>query len=111
MDFLLDYLPVWALPYYYHLTPLQWWYVANVVLLSSIAAGTWLAFYCFRRWLGWERFKGRWYGPEDAERLKQELWEGVRAGRLPDAETMAYLDQHVYGKESKFRRMSGTGWL
>lgn len=111
MEVILDSLPVWALTYYYQVTPLQWWYAANVALLSSIAAAAWFTFYSFRRWLGWEKFKGRWYSPDDAERLKQELYSGVRDGRLPDAETMAFLDKHVYGKESKFRRMSGTGWL
>jgi len=60
---------------------------------------------------GYEKFKGHWYGPEDVQKLKQELYSGVREGRIPDAETMRFLDRHIYGKESNLRRMSGTGWL
>lgn len=111
VDIFLPYLPAWALSYYYTITPLHWWYAANAAVLSALAAGVWFAFYCFRRGFGYEKFKGDWYGPEDLQKLKQELYSGVRDGRLPDAETMAFLDKHVYGKESKFRRMSGTGWL
>lgn len=70
-----------------------------------------LFYYSFRRALGHEKFKGRWFRPDDLQNLKQELYSGVLAGRLPDAETMRFLDKHIYGKESKFRRMSGTDWL
>lgn len=71
----------------------------------------WITYYCFRRGFGYEKFKGEWYGPEDLQKLKQELYSGVREGRLPDAETMRFLDKHVYGKVSKLRQISGTGWL
>ena len=79
--------------------------------VEGIVGGAWSTFYFFRLGFGWEKFKGRWYGPEDVQKLKQELYAGVRGGRLPDAETMAFLDKHIYGKESEFRRMSGKGWL
>lgn len=92
-------------------TPEQWRYAGHAAFFCLLTGGAWFAFYCFRRGFGWEKFKGQWYGPEDAEKLKQELYSGVRDGRLPDAETMAFLDKHVYGKESEFRRMSGRGWL
>ena len=58
-----------------------------------------------------ERFKGKWYTVEALHRLKQELYSGVREGRLPDSETMAFLDKHIYGKENKLRRLSGNDWL
>lgn len=111
MDILLDYIPAWALPYLGMITPLQWWYAGNATLLLAIVFAAWFAYYCFRRGLGYEKFKGEWYGRDDLERLKQELYSGVLDGRLPDRETMAFLDRHIYGRESGFRRLSGTGWL
>ena len=111
MNILLAYIPAWAWPYLDLVTPLQWWYAANAALLLCVVGSAWFAFYCVRRGLGWEKFKGEWYGPDDLQNLKQELYSGVRDGRLPDAETMAFLDKHIYGKESEFRRMSGKGWL
>lgn len=111
MEALLDYLPPWALNYFYQITPGQWWIAANVAFFVGCVLASWFAFYCFRRGFGWEKFKGRWYGPEDIQNLKQELYSGVRDGRLPDAETMAFLDKHIYGKESSFRKLSGKGWI
>jgi hypothetical protein len=111
LDNILGILPESLLHYVRQIPPLWWWYTVNAVVLSLLAAALWFAYYCFRRAFGHEKFKGRWYGTEDMQKLKQELYSGVREGRLPDTETMAFLDKHVYGKESKLRRMSGTGWL
>ena len=111
MEVLLTYIPAWVWPYLNLVTPLEWWYVANIICLLLIGGGGWGALYWFRRALGYEKFKGEWYGPEDAQKLKEELYSGLREGRLPDVETMAFLDKHIYGKESEFRRMSGRGWL
>ena len=111
MDAIFAYVPAWAYPYINMVTPLQWWYAANVVIGLALLLILFFSYYCIRRGLGHNKFKGKWFGPEDFENLKQELYSGVREGRLPDPETMRMLDKHVYGKESKFRKMSGSGWL
>jgi hypothetical protein len=111
MNRILDFLPDQLLPYI-HQVPLVWWlYAANFLFLALSIFCLWVVYYSFRRALGHEKFKGNWYTPSTLQKLKQELYSGVRDGRLPDSETMAFLDRHIYGKESELRRLSGNGWL
>lgn len=112
MDYVLDRLPVWLLVYWQQLTPGQLWLAANTLAAACFILVLYFSYYCFRRGLGYTKFKGRWYGAEDTEKLKQELYSGVREGRLPDSETMRFLDRHVYGRKgSEMRNLSGRGWL
>ena len=96
-------------PKYLATVPLIWWINASFGLFSCLCL--WAIYYCVRRALGHEKFKGKWYTAETLHQLKQELYSGVREGRLPDSETMAFLDKHIYGKENKLRRLSGNDWL
>lgn len=108
MQFIIDLLP-----------PEFWLYAAKVPFIwyvhTAFACWLMLCAYAFqygiRRYLGHEKFKGRWYNASQIQLLKQELYEGVRQGRIPDSQTMAFLDRHIYGKESEIRRLNGNGWL
>jgi hypothetical protein len=111
VDIILLYIPAWAWAYINKVTPQQWWYAINAAIGLTMFLTLMFSYYCIRRGLGHHKFKGKWFGPADFENLKQELYSGVRDGRLPDSETMRLLDRHVYGSESKFRKMSGSGWL
>lgn len=55
------------------------------------------------------------YVLEDTQRRFRNVFNPpgalVHGWQMPDAETMAFLDKHVYGKESTFRKMSGSSWL
>lgn len=101
------------------LPPELWRYVSQIppiwLINAVFAAWLWLclyvAYYGTRRGLGHEKYKGQWYNGDQLQLLKQELYSGVRAGRIPDSQTMAFLDRHVYGKESEIRRLNGNGWL
>lgn len=97
---------------YWHQLPPQ---AVNYAIHAGIAVGmlflAYFTYYAFRRGFGHERFKGRWYAGETLQALKQELYSGVRDGRIPDSETMRFLDRHVYGRESAMRKLNGNGWM
>jgi len=86
-------------------------WVIDAAYVVFVLLCIWASYYGYRRGLGHERFKGQWYSARQLQMLKQELYSGVREGRLPDSQTMAFLDRHVYGKESELRRLNGNGWL
>ena len=111
MQYLLNFLPADVLTYVRQVPSIWWWYAANGAFLMFCCASAYFSFYCFRRARGYEKFKGSWYSPESLQNLKQELYSGVRDGRLPDRETMAFLDRHIYGKESQLRKINGKGWI
>jgi len=95
-----------------HKVPSIWWHHAmNVLFFIVLLIVFYGAYYSFRRAFGHEKFKGRWYTSQGIHNLKQELYTGVREGRLPDSQTMAFLDKHIYGKTSAMRKLSGNGWL
>lgn len=109
MQFLIDYAPAWALPYIYLLTEREWTMVFNtifwLVMLTILLASA----YCMLIGLGWRRYGGRWYSPKSFQALVQELYTGVREGRVPDYQTMKILDRHVYGPQgSRLRNMTRT---
>lgn len=112
MEKMLSFLPAEWLSYYKQI-PAQWLFFGfNLLFLVVSAVGLWLAYYSFRRAFGYQRFKGHWYSHDNFEILKQELYSGVRDGRLPDSETMRLLDRHVYGRKgSQLRNINGNGWL
>lgn len=89
--------------------PFVWWINAAFVLWTFICL--WAIYYGTRRYLGHERFKGQWYNARQLQALKQELYSGVREGRLPDSQMMAFLDRHIYGKKNALRSINGNGWL
>lgn len=92
-------------------SPITVLYGIQAVVMVAMLFCCWGIYYSFRRAFGHERFKGHWYSPEQFQSLKEELYTGVRNGRLPDSETMALLDRHVYGKVSTLRSWNGNGWL
>jgi len=102
-----------SIAHYARQVPLTWWpYIVNGVFSVMALLCAWTAYYGIRRALGHERFRGSWYSHEQFEALKQEIYTGVREGRLPDSEMMALLDRHVYGRDgTQLRKLSGTDWL
>ena len=107
MEILLQYVPDWALPYVYKLTSQQWFYVAYTASVLLIVAGIVGTIYCTLRALGWRRYQGAWYSPDQFQLIVQELYSGVRDGRVPDFETMKILDEYVYGRRgSQIRDMT-----
>lgn len=101
-----------SLIFYYRQIPSEWlWCAINVAFGLLFFVGFYLFYYCVRRGLGHEKFKGTWYRPDQLQKLKQVLYEGIREGRLPDRETMRFLDRHIYGKEQELRKINGTNWL
>lgn len=108
MQIILDLLPPALLRYVSQIPPV---WVINVVFALWLWLWCYVAVYGIRRYLGHEKFKGQWYNARQIQLLKEELYSGVRAGRLPDSKTMAFLDRHVYGKDSEIRRINGNGWL
>lgn len=94
---------------YFDQIPPMWW--INTAFVLWLALCLWVIHYGTRRALGHERFKGQWYNAKQLQALKQELYTGVREGRLPDSQTMAFLDRHIYGKENALRRVNGNDWL
>lgn len=106
-----DYLPD-IVVYYLSFIPRSWYsYALNSVFFVYASVCLYLIYYSARRAFGHEKFKGDWYRPGQLEALKQELYSGIKDGRLPDSETMAFLDRHIYGKERELRKLSGKGWL
>lgn len=104
MEILIRYLPDWALPYVYKIMPQQWLYLAygGAVLLMLLGlVGT---IYGTLRALGWRRYQGTWYSPEQFLQIVQELYTGVRDGRVPDYETMKILDEYIYGRNGSHIR-------
>lgn len=104
MQWIIDHAPLWALPYIYRLTEREWMIVVNVVFAVGLLALSAFSAYCFLRAAGWRRFKGRWYNAEQFAALIQELYSGVREGRVPDYETMRLLDRHIYGRNGSLIR-------
>ena len=96
------------LAFFYHL-PLLWYVNAGFALfIITVLCGG----YRLLRWAaGHTKFKGKWYSPDQFQALKEEIYFGYRNGRLPDSETMAMLDKHIYGKEQELRRINGNDWL
>lgn len=75
--------------------------------LLFIAVAMVFTVYCFYKARGWHRYQGRWVSPEQFQKIVQELYDGVRSGRVPDYETMKILDEYVYGRKgSEIRRMT-----
>jgi len=99
--------------FYYRQIPEQWLFVFfNLAFLIFAVVVLWFIYYSFRRAFGYQRFKGDWYSHQQFEILKQELYSGVRDGRLPDSETMRLLDRHIYGRKgSQLRNINGNGWI
>ena len=107
MTWLIDNVPAALLPYVYMLTEQQWLMVANAAALLLIVAGLFGSIYCALRALGWRRFRGHWYSPQQFHALVQELYSGVKDGRVPDYQTMRLLDQYVYGpRGSDLRKLT-----
>lgn len=107
MQWLIDHAPMWALPYIYRLTEREWQLVLNGLTGFAFLLVFLLSVYCLLRGLGWRRYRGRWYSPAKFEFLIQELYSGVREGRVPDFETMRLLDQYVYGRKgSDLRKLT-----
>lgn len=107
MEFLYAYLPAWALPYVAKITPQQWLIVGNVAAAALFVCGLLLFAYSILRFLGWRRYQGTWVSPDQFEAIVQELYSGVRAGRVPDYKTMQILDEYVYGRKgSNIRKMT-----
>lgn len=108
MEQWLDKLPdiVWT---YFYMVPASWWnYALNALVVVFVLICLRFTYYCFRRALGYVKFKGLWYSPEAFHLMKQELYSGVREGRLPDSESMRLLDKHVYGRGgSEIRNILG----
>lgn len=98
MQLMIDLAPDWALRYIYLLTVDQWRIVGYAFLAVWIVGCAAFAIYCGLRAFGWRRFRGRWYSPQHFEALIQELYTGVREGRVPDYESMRLLDQYIYGR-------------
>lgn len=106
-EFLLDYLPAVAHPYVYKLTAAQWLLVGQVLALVVCVVGLAVLAYCVLRALGWRRFQGSWVSPDQFQAIVQELYTGVKDGRVPDYETMKILDEYVYGsKGSTIRKLN-----
>lgn len=106
-----DYLPD-SVVFYLSFIPHVWYFYAlNGVFAVFCLACLYMIYYSFRRASGHEKFKGNWYRPAQLQALKQELFDGIKDGRLPDSETMAFLDRHIYGKEREMRKINGNGWL
>lgn len=84
----------------------RYWGV-NAAFAVGLLLLSYFSYYCFRRGLGHRRFKGRWYHADAYQTLIQELYSGVREGRLPDYETMRVLDRHIYGRSgSRIRSLT-----
>lgn len=108
MQYVLDLLPP---EFWRYLDQIPPFWLINTAFALWLWLCLWVGYYGIRRGLGHERFKGQWYNAEQLQLLKQELYSGVREGRLPDSQTMAFLDRHIYGKENELRRINGNGWL
>lgn len=107
MEFLFSYLPGWALPYVNKLSFEQWRLVGLVVVGSFIVAACLFTVYCGFRAFGWRRYQGTWYSPDQFQAIVQELYTGVKDGRVPDYETMKLLDEYIYGRSgSHIRNMT-----
>lgn len=112
MQWLIEVAPDWALPYLYKLTPQQWFVIANVacglfVLLSLI-----FAYYCFMRARGFVWYQGRFRSPDQWQAIVQELYSGVREGRVPDHKTMLILDRYIYGRSgSDIRNLTKRDYI
>lgn len=104
MDSLLSYMPEWALPYVYKLTFQQWLLVGYAACALLVLGGFSLAVYCFARALGYVWYQGRFHSPERWQAIVQELYSGVREGRVPDYETMKILDRYIYGRSGSSLR-------
>lgn len=107
MEILISFLPGWALPYINKLT-LEQWRLVGLSLSALLALSGLLGFiYGLLRALGWRRYQGSWYSPDQFQLIVQELYSGVRAGRVPDYETMKLLDEYVYGRKgSQIRNLT-----
>lgn len=109
MDYLaalLDLLPQSVWPYIQLLSVEQWRMVGQAFCAIWIAAACWFSYYCIRRGLGHRKWHGQWYNPEQLQMLVQELYAGVKDGRVPDHETMVLLDEYIYGRQSDLRRLN-----
>lgn len=104
MEYLINNVPDWALPYVYKLTPEQWFYLGYGASVLLMLFGLAVAIYGTLRALGWRRYQGTWYSPEQFQFIVQELYSGVRDGRVPDYETMKILDAYVYGRKGSHIR-------
>lgn len=101
---MIDYVPM---PLLVWLATLPGWAVRAVLDVSFglfAILCLFIAYYAFRRAAGHRRFKGKWYNADAYAQLIQELYTGVREGRVPDFETMELLDRHIYGKTSALRQ-------
>lgn len=104
MGNLIRYLPDWALPYIDRLTVEQWLVLGYAVCTILVGGGFLLAIYCFARAFGYVWYQGRFHSPLRWQAIVQELYSGVREGRVPDYRTMKILDRYIYGRSGSTLR-------
>lgn len=109
---LLDVMPEWALPYAYRVTPYQWWVSLNIAFFAFVLIASGFSFYCFMRARGYVWYQGRFRSPDQWQAIVQELYSGVREGRVPDHKTMLILDRYIYGRRgSDLRNLTKQDYI
>lgn len=85
----------------------EWVFVLKCAAISLTVLGVLCAAYSVFRFMGWRKYQGTWYSAKQFQLVVQEIYSGVREGRVPDYETMKILDEYVYGKKgSRLRRLT-----
>lgn len=84
MQLLVQYAPDWALPYVYQVDDAEWMLAIDVASVLIVVVGLALFSYCLLQSLGWQRYRGRWYSPDQSHALARELRAAARSGKTLD---------------------------